>query len=343
MGNVLKYNLRRVRWSTQKIPVFELASDQCGKGPSKSTAFLCPTDPMPIYNQYLIPNSIQDALRVLSEFAPGSVRLVAGGTDLLLDLRQGRHSSVEALVDVNNIPELQRFEIKGDHLYIGAAVPLNQVTESPLVIQHAQTLSEATGLIGGPQVRNTATLGGNVGHALPAGDGTIAMLSLNTKAEIASSEGIREVPLGELYAGPGKSTLDPQGELIVGFVIPAKKTGQASSFKRVMRPQGVALPILNMSVWLERNKESISDVRLAVGPAGRTPQRGIAAENVMRGRVLTDALLEEALEALLESIHLRTSKLRASKEYRVHLTGVLLKDVVNCAWERAAENLEAVK
>jgi len=246
-------------------------------------------------------------------------------------------------VDVNSIPELQRFEIKGDHLYIGAAVPLNDLTESPMVIQHAQALSEATGLIGGPQVRNTATLGGNVAHALPAGDGTIALLSLGAKVRIAHKDGIREAPLIELYAGPGKSTLDPQQELIVEFVLPLKKAGQASSFKRVMRPQGVALPILNMAAWMEREGNLIKDIRIAVGPAGRIPQSGAAAEEVLRGNVLTEALLEEALAALLESISLRTSKLRATKEYRIHLTGVLLRGVVHCAWERAIEDIKVVK
>lgn len=298
---------------------------------------------MPTYNQYLIPKTVHDALRVLAEYAPGSARLVAGGTDLLLDLRQGRHAPLEALVDVNSIPELQRFEVKDEKLYIGAAVPLNDVTESPMVIEHAQALSEATGLIGGPQVRNTATLGGNVGHALPAGDGTISLLSLDAKAEVASLEGTRQVPLIELYAGPGKSTLDPQRELIVGFELPTRKPGQASSFKRVMRPQGVALPILNMSMWLEREGDVIKDVRIAIGPAGRTPQRGIKTEDVMRGQVLEDVLVEKALKTLLEEVSLRTSKLRGSKEYRTHLTSVLLKDVVACAWERAGEELKVVK
>jgi carbon-monoxide dehydrogenase medium subunit len=298
---------------------------------------------MPTYNQYFIPNSIEDALRVLSDYAPGSVSLVAGGTDLLLDLRQGRHCVVDALVDVNHIPELQRFQLEGDNLYIGAAVPLNQITESPLVIQYAQALSEATGLIGGPQVRNTATLGGNVAHALPAGDGTISMLSLNAQADIASKEGIRRIPLGQLFNGPGQSTLDPCGELIVGFVIPACKPGEASSFKRVMRPQGVALPILNMSAWIKRVDDRIEDIRLAVGPAGRTPQRGSAAEDVLRGHPLSDDLMDAALEALLQSISLRTSKLRATKEYRTHLAGVLLRDVLQCAWQRCGDNLKVVK
>ncbi len=145
----------------------------------------------------------------------------------------------DALVDVNHIPDC-KFQLEGDNLN-WCAVPLT-ITESPLVIQNAQALSEATGLIGGPQFAIRPTLGGNVAHALPAGDGTISMLSLNAQADIASKEGIRRIPLGQLFNGPGQSTLDPCGELIVGFVIPACKPGEASSFKRVMRPQGVAYP-----------------------------------------------------------------------------------------------------
>lgn len=297
---------------------------------------------MPTYHNYLIPTSIADVLRVLSEYAPGSACLVAGGTDLLIDLRQGRHCVVEALVDVNHIPELQRFEVEGERLYIGAAVPLNEVTHSPLVIRYAQALSEATGLIGGPQVRNTATLGGNVAHALPAGDGTIALLSLGAEADIASPEGVRRVPLRQLYAGPGKSTLEAHREFLVGFSIPLCKPGQASSFKRVMRPQGVALPILNLSAWLEREDDTIADVRIAVGPAGSTPQCGTDAEQVLRGKVFSEELIEQALEALLASITLRTSTLRGTKEYRMHLTGVLLRDVLQCAWERSVESLKVV-
>ena len=132
---------------------------------------------------------------------------------------------------------------------------------------------EACGLIGGPQVRNTATLGGNVAHALPAADGTIALVALDARVEIASRDGRRLVPILNLFAGVGQSTLLADQEILVGFHLPLRKTGQASAFSRVMRPQGVALPVLNLAVWLERAGDQIHSIRIAIGPSGPVPQR----------------------------------------------------------------------
>jgi CO/xanthine dehydrogenase FAD-binding subunit len=288
------------------------------------------------YKEYLTPKTISDALRMLSE-ASGHARLIAGGSDLLLDLRQGRHPPVDLLVDVNFIPDLQILEQQENFLFIGAAVPLKKVSSSPLVKKHAEALLEASGMVGGPQVRNSATLGGNVAHALPAGDGTIALHALGAKAEIASISGKRIVPIETLYKGPGRSALDPNNDLLIGFHIPLSKNHQASAFKRVMRPQGVALPIINMAAWLERDDNQIVDVRLAIGPAGPTPQRGIAAEDVLRGKEFATDLLVEAQKALFSSIHFRTSAQRASAEYRVHLCSILFDDVLTLAWQRALE------
>ncbi len=114
---------------------------------------------------------------------------IAGGTDLLLDLKQGRHAPVHTLIDLTFVSEMSLLELRGDDLYIGAAVSVNRVALDPLVGTHAQALVEACNLIAGPQVRNTATLGGNVAHALPAADGTIALTALNAQAEVASPAG----------------------------------------------------------------------------------------------------------------------------------------------------------
>ena len=289
---------------------------------------------MPIYKNYYLPKTINDALKVLEGHTPESVRLVAGGTDLLLDLQQGGHPPLEALVDVNHIPNLQILEKQKDMLYVGAALPLKQIPSSPLVQKHATALAEATGIIGGPQVRNSATLGGNVAHALPAGDGTISLLALGAEAEVASKDGMRKLPMLDLFSGPGKSALDPCGEILVGFVVPAADPNQASAFKRVMRPQGVALPIVNFAVWLERKDDQIARIRISVGPAGPTPQRGFAAEEVLKGEKPEPEVTERALDALLESVHFRTSPMRGSSKYRRHLCGVLLKDTLMTAWER---------
>jgi len=289
---------------------------------------------MPIWTHYHTPSSLNEALKALSE-APGPVRLVGGGTDLLLDLQQGRHPPVDTLVDVNSIPEMKRLELQDNHLYIGAAVSLKKISTSPLVFQHAQALTEASGLVGGPQVRNTATLGGNVAHALPAADGTIALMALDAQAEIASDSGLRTVELASLFKGPGQSTLDPRREILTGFLIPLAKPGQASAFSRIMRPQGVALPILNMSCWIHREEDRIVDVRLSAGPSGPTPRRLTAAEDALRGKTYSEELFKVALEALLATVRFRTSPQRATAEYRQHLSGVLLREVLAKAWLRA--------
>jgi carbon-monoxide dehydrogenase medium subunit len=289
---------------------------------------------MKTWENYHLAHSIQEALITL-EGAPGPARPVAGGTDLLLDLQQGRHPPVHTLVDITSIPELNALEIRQDELFVGAAVPLNRVIDSPLVQKHAQGLYEAARLIGGPQVRNTATLGGNVGHSLPAADGAIALLSLGAEAEVADLGGCRRVPFETLFAGPGRSALDLRKELLVGFALSLRKEGQASAFRRVMRPQGVAIAILNMGVWLQRAGDCIEAVRLAAGPAGPRPFRARAAEAVLRGQKPDPASLEEAAGALLGEASFRTSPHRSTSDYRRHLAGVLLAETVRSAWERS--------
>ena len=291
---------------------------------------------MTIWKNYYLATSLPEALQALAD-APGPARLIAGGTDLLLDLQQGRHPPVHTLVDVTRIPEMTALEIRQDRLFVGGAVPLNQVVDSPLVQWHAQALYEAACLIGGPQVRNTATLGGNVAHALPAGDGTIALLALDALAEVASQQGCRLVPMRDLFLGPGRSALQARGEVLVGFYLPSRKPGHGSAFQRIMRPQGVAIAILNMAVWLHREGDRVVDVRIAVGPSGPSPFRALAAEGSLRSQPFSHALFERALEALLGETRFRTSKHRATVEYRREMAGVLLADTFQQAWQRAVE------
>jgi CO/xanthine dehydrogenase FAD-binding subunit len=297
---------------------------------------------MNLWQRYLHPENIEETLEVLAS-APGPACLIAGGTDLMLDLQQGRHAPVSTLVDITSIPELTTLEIRcpengyrQERLFIGAAVPLSRIARSPLVQEHAEALVEACNLIGGPQVRNMATLGGNVAHALPAADGTIAMMALEAQAEIADTEKHRGVPLCDLFLGPGQSALKTGQELLTGFTIPLRGPHQGSAFKRIMRAQGIALPILNLSVWLERREEQITDVRVAVGPSGPTPRRISAVEDSLRGQRLDSAACSQALEVLLDNVHFRTSPYRASAEYRQHLVKVLLNDTLQIAWQRAS-------
>lgn len=288
---------------------------------------------MKLWIEYHRPTSITEALQCLN-ILPAPISLIAGGTDLILDIQQGRHECVRSMVDITGIPELNQLYVKQNELFIGAAVPLREVAESPLIIRHAQALAEACSLIGGPQVRNVATLGGNVAHALPAADGTIALMSLKTEVLVASLGSMRRVPLHELFLGAGKTALKTDQELIIGFTIPIIEQNQASSFKRVMRMQGIALPVLNISVWIERKEDIIADIRISCGPAGPKPGRIFCVEDLLRGNKYKRRLDFEVLKKLEGSIPFRTSPNRATSEYRHHLMKVLLEDLLSQAWKR---------
>jgi carbon-monoxide dehydrogenase medium subunit len=292
-------------------------------------------DPMNLWQNYHLAQSVKNALNTMID-APESVQLIAGGTDLLLDLQQGRHPHVHTLVDITRVPEMTVLEVREGKLFIGAAVLHRTIAQSPLVIKHARALSIASGLIGGPQVRNTATIGGNVAHALPAADGTIALMALDAQAEIASLDGRRRIPLSEIFLSPGKSTLKPREEILVGVYLNLRKIGQASAFRRIMRPQGVAIAILNLGVWLHREGTEIRDVRISVGPSGPVPRRMKNTEDVLRDQVYGDEIVAQAYKALLGEANFRTSRHRATKEYRKQMVGVLLEDVLENAWQEAA-------
>lgn len=288
---------------------------------------------MTAWKNYYIARTIQDALQALAVGQAGACP-VAGGTDLLLDLQQGRHNPVDTLVDLTHIPDLTVLETRSDELFIGAAAPLNKIVASPLVRKHARALCEACGLIGGPQVRNTATLGGNVAHALPAGDGTIALLALGAEAEIASLDGYRRVAMSDMFLGPGRSALDKNHEILLGFYLPIQDEQQSSAHRRVMRPQGVAIAILNLSVWVSRQKQSIAKIRIALGPAGPVPMRARETETYLQEKIPSDETLEQATRVLLSEASFRTSQHRATAAYRRHIAGILIKETFATAWGR---------
>lgn len=295
---------------------------------------------MKLWSKYVLAATIDEAVQALAQ-AGGKAKPVAGGTDLLLELQQGRQDPVHTLVDVSAIPDLQRLEVRGGQLFVGAGVSVARIVQHPLMRLHAPAVVEACGLIGGPQVRNTATLGGNVAHALPAADGMISLAAMDAVAEVAGANGQRLVPLLELFRGLGKSVLTENHEILVGFYLPLRTPGQGSAFSRIMRPQGVALPILNLAIWLQRSGEIIECARIAVGPAGPTPQRALAVEEFLSGKLYTTETAAQAVEVARSTMKFRTSPRRATAEYRQHLVGVLLLEVLEKAWQRASK-LEAI-
>ena len=294
---------------------------------------------MTYWQEYVQPRTVDAALRALQQ-ARGQARLVAGGTDLLLDLQQGRHPPVRRLVDITSIDEMLQIRIDGEHAEIGAAVPHREIVDHPVLADRAACLTRACSLIGGPQVRNVATLGGNVAHALPAGDGTIALVALDAQAEIASRAGRRLLPIEALFSGPGQTTFDRTAEVLVGFRFRLTGSGEASAFERIMRPQGVAIAILNLACWLRVDASGIvTAARIGVGPAGPRPFRAHQAEAALVGRRIDSGAIDEAGRALLDEAALRTSAHRATLEYRRHLIATLLRRTVVPAYEAAVHTM----
>ena len=284
------------------------------------------------WNEYLIAESLDQAKN--SVLIPMETsHFIAGGTDLLLEIQQGRRAPYHRLVDVNQIPELKNLKSDDKTMFIGAAVPVSILSHSDLVMKNAIAISEATGLIGGPQVRNVATLGGNVAHALPAADGMIALVAMDAKARIFTNGIMEDRPILSLFKGPGESTLQ-NNELIVGFLINNHQPCEGSAFRRIMRPQGVALPILNCAVWIKRDHEFVQDIRIVFGPSGPVPTRAIGVEIELRNKQFSRENLDNATNAILSTVKFRTSQRRATAEYRYEIAKDLLKQVVNLAWER---------
>ncbi|HLA44218.1 MAG TPA: FAD binding domain-containing protein, partial [Aggregatilineales bacterium] len=138
---------------------------------------------MKLWEKYHTPGTIDEALEILTSYA-GAARVVAGGTDLLVEMRDGEHEPFPALVDITSVLELRNIEQENDSAILGAGVTHTQIVKSALLSSRATCLVESCGVVGGPQVRNVATLGGNVAHALPAADGTTSLVALDAKVDI---------------------------------------------------------------------------------------------------------------------------------------------------------------
>lgn len=296
---------------------------------------------MSLWKEYFTPQSIPDALATLNRYG-GEALIVAGGTDLILDMQQGNHAPVQALVDVTSIRGMNEIREENGWIVIGAAVTHAQIVDHPLTQQHGAALVESCGVVGGPQVRNVATIGGNVAHALPAADGTIGLLVQDAQVQVWSWHGESAdfvwLPLLQIFAGPGRNTLAPN-QMLGAFRFRHLTSRTGSAFDRIMRPQGVALPVLGLGAKITTDLEGgrVEQATIAIGPAGPIPFRASAAEAVLTAApVFDDATIAEAIAAAHEEVRFRSSKHRASKAYRHEMLSVLLNRVLRTAFVRAA-------
>lgn len=291
---------------------------------------------MKLWSRYHISHSVDDALHLLDQYG-GQAQVLAGGTDLLLDIQQGNHAPVEAMIDISKIPELTTVVIQDSAVTLGAGVTHSTITAHPDLRRGATCLVESCGVVGGPQVRNVATIGGNVAHALPAADGTLSLVALRAQAEVAAAHGRTWYDIRDLFLGPGTSRVDPRHELITCFKFELAAPGEGSAFKRIMRPQGVALPILGCAVWikLDADYRNFADASVCLGPVAPTPARATSVEAALIGQPVHEETIAAAAVVARQALAPRTSKYRATAEYRTEMVELLVRQSLELALIRA--------
>jgi CO/xanthine dehydrogenase FAD-binding subunit len=290
-----------------------------------------------MWQAYEMPASVEEVLEILVRYR-GQAQIIAGGTDLIIELQESKHS-VECLVDVTRIPALDRIEQQGNWIVMGAAVTFRQIKDSALLQEQARVLAEAAATVGALQIQTVATLAGNVVSALPAADGCVALVALDAEAEIADSQGRVWRPVGELFVSPGKSVVDPTQQLITAIRFPIPSGRHGSAWERLGRRRALVLPILNcaVSVGLDKAGQHLEWARIALGPVAPIPFRARETEAFLAGSPATEATFVQAGEIAAREAKPRTSLLRASKEYRVQVLKVLVRQGLERAAEQAQE------
>lgn len=278
---------------------------------------------------YHEPTTLAAAVDVLAT-AAGNTRLLAGGTDLIVDLKTARLGPV-ALVNLKRIPGLRGITETGEGIRIGALATAVDIAGSSIVAARASGLVDAASRLASPPVRALATIGGNVGRASPASDLGPALIVHDAAASITGAEGTRTEYVAALYTGPGTTTLAPD-DVITAFVLPTPPDGFGSAhIKLGKRGSGtdIAIAAVAASVVVGAGGE-IEDCRIALASLAPTPLRAFAAEAVLRGARPTAAVLEatgNAAAALASPI----DDVRATADYRRSLARVLTRRSVSRA------------
>ncbi len=284
---------------------------------------------------YLFPHDLEECLAALSAWE-GRGRLVAGGTDLVANLEYGK-AQVEALIDIGSVQDLTGFEIQERELVIRAGTTHGQISAAPRIQLLWPALAKACGSVGSPQIRNVATLAGNVVNAQPAADSAVALVALGARAEILSAGGRRLEPVETLYRGLGQSTIDSSREILVTLRVPVPAEGEVNVYGRVSPRNSLCLPVVNAAVSLKTKGGKILSGRIAMGPVSDRPFRPQRAEAALQGMALEDReALNEIGRMAGEEANPRDSCLRGCSDYRRQLLRVLVRTLLEETTARAA-------
>ena len=266
----------------------------------------------------------RDAGQALALLATHGARakLLAGGTDLLVDLKSAAHAP-EVVVDISRASDLAGIELTEQGLRIGALATHSAVMDSPLVREHFPALVDASHTVGAVQTRNLGTLAGNLVTCVPSMDGGPTLLALEAIVTVASAAGRRQMPLSDFFIGPRKTALKPD-EMLLDMVIPRKNLGKPTAFLKFGLRKGQALALVNVaaSAWIDPERQTFVEPRIALGAVAPTVIRTPKAEAWLNGRRADpEAMAEAGRIAAGEAKPI--SDFRASAGYRRDLIQVL--------------------
>ncbi len=284
-------------------------------------------------SQYEAPRSLAETVALLSG-ANGAARILAGGTDLLAQMRMGS-AAPELLVDVKKIPELGGIEeLPEGGFRVGAAVCGAELGEHEALKKSWPGVVEAAGLIGSAQIQSRASLGGNLCNASPAADSVPALIAAEAVCTIAGPNGLRTLPVEQVVTGPGRTSLG-SGEFVVDFRLPGRPAHSGDAYLRMIPRSEMDIAIVGAAVSLTLDEAgSCTAARVALAAVADTPLLVAAAARALIGTRLEQASLEAAARAASESARPIDDK-RGSATYRRKLAAVLTRRAAGIAVERA--------
>lgn len=261
--------------------------------------------------EFLQPEGLEEALSLLAEHP--SYTVLAGGTDVVVRRRAGKLTP-GGYLDITRIPELR--EIRGgETVFVGAAAVCAELERNAVLQTYCPLLAAAAASVGSPQIRSRATIGGNAANASPAADLVPTLTAAGAKAVIGRQGGRRRADIPDLVQGPGRCALE-EGELIIGFEIPAFSPNTRWNFDKIGRRNALAISRMNGAVCWEEDGGRMKHVRLCIGAAARRPMRFPAAEALLEGQAPDGALFLRAGQAVSEEILAQTG-LRESSRYKL--------------------------
>ena len=276
--------------------------------------------------EYFIAETSIEALDKLNE-AQGKAVILAGGTDLIVDEKRGKIHP-QMFIDITSAKDMLGIRVEGEYLVIGGSATLTDIARSEEVKKYYPSLAKGCGTVGSLQIRNSATLTGNVVSAQPAADGAMALAPLNASFTVLSKSGERTVKMEEMYKGFGKSSIDPSCELITKILIPLPKSNEAAAFERLELRKSLSLPMLNCAAMVRLQDHKVVWARINMAPVGVGPMHAKAAEEYLTGRELTEEVMTEAGKLSLKDAAPRSNPLRGSREYRLETLPVMILRVL---------------